>query len=129
MSKAKTNYIKLTTWSANGMRLDTSGGIVGGILVAIDMLTPEQKAKLLSRISPPSTATVVNKPDELPSVGSAFEYTSTDTLKLMGNRTRWYEATCIAHYENKAVLVTKAGSIYARGCDEYTFRPVSKKTN
>lgn len=122
MSK-KANFIKLTAWSSNGMRLDTAGGIIGGILIAIDILTPEQKARLLSRINVPNAPvdlTIIG--DKIPPIGSSFEYTNRTSFMYYGPKARWYLATCIAHYEDKAVILTNNGGIYIRGTDEYMFR-------
>lgn len=119
----KANFIKLSAWSANGMRLDTSGGIVGGILTAIDMLTPEQKLRLLDRIKvPQATVDLTVIEDNIPPIGSSFEYTNRASFSYYGAKARWYLAKCIAHFEGKAVILTQGGGIYIRGTDEFMFR-------
>lgn len=120
----KSNFIKLTAWSANGMRLDTSGGIIGGILTAITMLSPEQKVKLLSRMEMPTIKPSMHvQPNVLPPLGMKVEYTSKAAVEQYGNdKARWYVATVLAHYEDKAVIMTARGGVYLRGLNQYTFR-------
>lgn len=120
----KASFIKLSAWSANGLRLDTSGSIIGGLLVAINMLTPEQKIKLLSRIAmSESKPTMSVQPNVLPPVDMKIEYTSKAAVQQYGNdKARWYVATVLAHYEDKAVILTARGGVYLRGLDQYTFR-------